>query len=111
MAPPIITPCTAARSPLSANISRNTNTAAALTNSTAHNAAGITPSAPWMRSPRAVSRSARWSRYLEKAACSDGERGSAVPRLRKTATPQGLGASPSVPDCIRGHSRCTTARA
>ena len=83
----------------------------ALTNTTAHSAVGITPSAPWMRSERAVSRSVRWSRYFAYATCSELERGCVAPRLRKTATPHGFGESPSVPASIAGHSRCTTARA
>ena len=88
--PPIINACTTARSALSAKNSRKTKMTPALTNRTDPQRVGITPSAPWMRSVRAVSRSVRWSRYLSKAACSEGERGSVVPRLRKIGDPQGL---------------------
>src|SRR4029453_3677258 len=109
--PPIIVACTNARSPLSAKKSMNTNRIAALRKSAIQSGVGMTPSPPCARSPRASSRSDRSSRYFENAACSDAERGLVACRLRNRASPQGFGASPSVPDFIRGHSRCTTLRA
>ena len=102
--PPIIVACTTAGSPLSAKKSMYPSRITALTKSTSHNGVGITPSAPWMRSARASSRSERSSRYFAKAACADAERGSVARKLTSRALPHRFGPSRSVPDRICGHS-------
>ena len=53
---PISMPCTTARSPLSAKNSMYTKITPAMKKSTIQSWAGITPTAPWMRSSRASSR-------------------------------------------------------
>ena len=61
---PIMVACTIARSPLSAKKSIKTPMIPALRNSTIQSGVGITPSAPCVRSARALSRSVRWSSHL-----------------------------------------------
>ena len=61
---PIIVACTTARSPLSAKKSMKTKMIPAVRNRTIQSGVGITPSAPWVRSARALSRSVRWSSHL-----------------------------------------------
>ena len=70
--PPIIVACTNARSALSAKYSMNTKMITALSTSTIQSGTGITPSAPWVRSARASSRSERSSSHFAYAVCSDG---------------------------------------
>ena len=53
---PISSACVFARSPLSAKKSMKTKITPEMTISTIQSGAGITPSAPWMRSRRASSR-------------------------------------------------------
>ena len=84
---------------------------AAEMNSTIHSVAGITPSAPCVRSLRATSRSARRSSHFEKAACSLALFGSTACTVRNILRPHGLKLSRRVPDSIRAHSSCTTVRA
>ena len=76
MTPPIIVAWTKARSPLSAKKSMKTKMIPAERNSTIQSGTGITPSAPWVRSVRAVWRSVVWSSHLPYAACSDAAFGS-----------------------------------
>ena len=71
----------------------------------------MTPTAPWIRSLRAASRSDVWSRNLPKAASWAGVRGSMVSAVWKIRTPHGLMSSPSVPASARGHSAWITERA
>ena len=61
---PIINAWTGARSPLSAKKSMYTKMRPALKNNTIHSGAGITPTAPWIRSMRACSRAEFWSSHL-----------------------------------------------
>ena len=61
---PMSTAWTIARSPLSAKNSMYTKMTAEVKNSTNHSGVGITPTAPWMRSTRACSRSDDWSSHL-----------------------------------------------
>src|SRR4051812_18121138 len=79
--PRIIIACTTAPSPLSAKKSIYASRITALRKSTIHNGVGITPSAPCVRSARASSRSERSSRYFERAACADAERGSVTRKV------------------------------
>ena len=58
---PINTPCVTAPSPESAKNSMNTKTTTEMRSSTIHSGSGITPTAPWIRSIRAASRSDVWS--------------------------------------------------
>jgi len=61
---PVMVACTIARSPLSAKKSMKTKMIPALRKRTIQSAAGITPSAPCVRSFRAFWRSVRWSSHL-----------------------------------------------
>ena len=61
---PISTACVTAPSPLSAKKSMKTKTTTEMKSSTTHSGDGITPTAPWIRSIRAASRSDVWSSHL-----------------------------------------------
>ena len=100
---PIMSPCTTARSPLSAKNSMYKKISADVKNSTTHSGVGITPTAPWMRSLRAASLACLWLSHVSKADCSVGVRGSTVYSMRNMALAQGLRSSPRVPASIRSH--------
>ena len=78
-----------ARSPLSAKKSMNPKMTIAIRSSTNQSGPGITPTAPWMRSMRAASRSAVWSSHWSYADCSELARGSVVFRVGKARPPIG----------------------
>ena len=61
---PISTAWTTARSPLSAKKSMKPTISTAVTKRTSHSGVGMTPDAPWIRAPRAASRSSRWSSHF-----------------------------------------------
>ena len=102
---------TTACSPLSANTSMKPTISRALTASTIHSGAGITPAAPCRRVLRAASRSRRWSSHLAYAACWAAVRGSMPRSVRYSWIPQGFVSAISDPACMRGHSWWTTERA
>ena len=69
----------------------------------------MTPTAPWMRSERACSRSAVWSSHLSYALCSTALLGLVAFSVLNSATPQGFAVSTvsSSADASRGHSFTT----
>jgi hypothetical protein len=107
---PIIDAWTKAGSALSAKSSMNRKRTSALMKSTIQSGGGITPSAPCVRSARAVSRSERWSNHFEYAACSDADLGSTACIVLNIARAHGFAMLPSLPSLIAGHSLCTTSR-
>jgi hypothetical protein len=105
------TPCTSARSPLSAKNSMNTTIVIAAKNSTNHSGFGITPAAPWIRALRASSRAVRSSPHFEYASCSALVFASTCCSVSNIFTPHGLRSSPRVWLCIRAHCTPATDRA
>ena len=61
---PINTACVTAPSPRSAKNSMKTKITTEMKSSTTHSGVGITPTAPWIRSIRAASRSEVWSSHF-----------------------------------------------
>ena len=67
---PISSACVTARSPRSAKKSMKTKITHEMRPSTTQSGVGMTPTAPWMRSARALSRSKVWSSHLSWAVSS-----------------------------------------
>ena len=101
---PISIACALARSPRSAKNSMKAKMISEIRISTNQSGPGITPTAPWIRSLRASSRSAVWSSHWSYADCSAFDSGDVVLRVRKRAAAQGLIVSPWVPASSAGHS-------
>ena len=72
---------------------------------------GITPTAPWILSLRAASRSEFCSSQWSYADPSAALAGSADWSVRKSRAPHGLIVCPIVPASMAGHSSWTTERA